>query len=388
MNAWPEIPLGEVLIERQETPSTDDLLTGEVPIIAKIRFNDGQIELREDGKTKTNMILIRPGDLVLSGINAAKGAIAVFDKGAIGPIAATIHYGAYFPKENRVDIRFLWWLLRSTVFREALKRHVPGGIKTELKAKRFLPIPVPLPPLEEQRRVVARIEALAAKVDEAVRLREEAVGETKSLWAAEAQRVFTVLGQNNAVCKIGDIISIRNELIRPTDGETGELSFIGLQHIEPHTGRRIGKDVLNAETLKGRKFIFSPGEIVYGYLRPYLNKVWIADQDGVCSVDQYVIQPDMQSIVTKYLANFMRSPVFLGKANELTHNLMLPRLRSGLLKSIEIPVPEIEEQHRIVKYLEAVQAKITALRALQSETGTALDQLLPSVLDRAFRGEL
>ncbi len=65
---------------RKETPQIEDLISGKTPIVEKIQFSNGKIYLREDGKTKTNMILIRPGDLVISGINAAKGAVAIHKK--------------------------------------------------------------------------------------------------------------------------------------------------------------------------------------------------------------------------------------------------------------------------------------------------------------------
>src|SRR5260370_41408629 len=87
--------LGEVLAERHEIPSDDDLSLGNIRIVEKIGFNEGRIQLRIDSQTKTGMILIRPGDLVVSGINAAKGAIAIYDEANGAPVAATIHYGAY-----------------------------------------------------------------------------------------------------------------------------------------------------------------------------------------------------------------------------------------------------------------------------------------------------
>jgi restriction endonuclease S subunit len=145
---------------------------------------------------------------------------------------------------------------------------------------------------------------------------------------------------------------------------------------------------MTAEALNGRKFKFSPGEIVYGYLRPYLNKVWIADCEGVCSVDQYVIRPNPEKVETKYLAYFMRSEVFLRQAIELTHNLLLPRLRTALLEGIPIPLPSLVEQCRIVAHLDELQARVDAVKRLQAETSAELEALLPSVLDRAFKGEL
>jgi restriction endonuclease S subunit len=242
--------------------------------------------------------------------------------------------------------------------------------------------------LDKERRIINLVEALATHIEKARFLREEVDLETEKYSASIANKVFTELADKCEPIPIGKTFTFRLDLIRPTDGKSGKIRFIGLQHVESNTGRRIGEDNLRAEDLTGRKFYFSPGEIVYGYLRPYLNKVWIADCEGVCSVDQYVIRPNPKVIDTSYLAHFMRSPVFLKRAIELTHNLLLPRLRSGLFGSILIPVPPLDEQRRIVAYLDSVQARLASLRQLQSATGEELDALLPSVLDRAFKGEL
>lgn len=235
---------------------------------------------------------------------------------------------------------------------------------------------------------MARIEALAAKIEQARGLRREAVAGVEALYGAIATKSYEAAACTFLECSIGGTVQFRQDLIRPSDGKSGKLRFIGLQHVESHTGKKIGEDCLSANDLSGRKFVFSPGEIVYGYLRPYLNKVWVSDCEGVCSVDQYVIQPRAELIDTQYLANFMRSPIFLEKAVELTNNLMLPRLRMGLLESIPIPLPPLPEQRRIVAYLDDLQSKVDAVKRLQAETAAELDALLPAVLDKAFRGEL
>src|SRR3712207_6278020 len=98
--SWREVPLHDVLIPRQEKPDPNLIATGEIPIVAKIAFDTGKIDLRTGTETKTDMILIRPGDLVVSGINAAKGAIAIFSESESSPAAATIHYGAYSVRQQ------------------------------------------------------------------------------------------------------------------------------------------------------------------------------------------------------------------------------------------------------------------------------------------------
>ncbi|MEJ7594170.1 MAG: restriction endonuclease subunit S [Planctomycetaceae bacterium] len=204
---WPIVRLGDVLTERRETPSPDDLSRSGVRIVAKIGFDAGQIQFRSDLETNTGMILARPGDLVISGINAAKGAIAIYGPENAKPIAATIHYGAYTPKPNLADLKFLWWFFRSQSFRNLLNEHVPGGIKTELKAKRLLPIPISLPPVAEQRRVVARIEELAAQIHEARTLRQQADDEAAAFMASHLGTKFSSLPKRFPVQPLGELTS-------------------------------------------------------------------------------------------------------------------------------------------------------------------------------------
>jgi type I restriction enzyme S subunit len=75
--------------------------------------------------------------------------------------------------------------------------------------------------------------------------------------------------------------------------------------------------------------------------------------------------------------------VLVEKSTHDTRKLETPKLLD-----FSISVPPLSEQHRIVTYLHALQAKVDALKRLQTETATELDALLPSVLDKAFKGEL
>jgi type I restriction enzyme S subunit len=113
--------------------------------------------------------------------------------------------------------------------------------------------------------------------------------------------------------RLGEVLELRNEIVHPRDRPSGEATFVGFEHIESGTGRRIGSTRIRLEDLTGRKALFHQGDIVYGYLRPYLNKVWLAEFTGYCSVDQYVfrVRPDVDP---KYVAWFLRSPAYLESA--------------------------------------------------------------------------
>jgi len=387
MATFPLVPLGQFIAERKAFVTIQDLARYKR---ARVQWYGKGIVLRDeiDGseiKTKRQQV-IRDGEFVVAEIDAKEGGFGVTPKELDGAIVSS-HYFVFEIDKRQCLPEFLTWFIRTN----SLQAQVTAQGSTNYSAVRPSQITeyiVPLPPLAEQRRIVARIEELARRVEEARGLRRGAVEEAEALMGAASAQLFNNLEASNRVVPIGETFSFRNDLISPTDGKSGAIRFIGLQHVESHTGRRIGEDGWLAEELTGRKFKFSPGEIVYGYLRPYLNKVWIADCDGVCSVDQYVIRPKPERVDTSYLAHFMRSASFLRQAIEFTHNLLLPRLRTALLESIPIPLPSLPEQRRIVAYLDGLQGKVDELRRLQAETQKELDALMPSVLAKAFAGEL
>ncbi len=126
----------------------------------KIDFS-GEIHLTEK-PTKTDMILIKPGDLVISGINVEKGAIAVYQGDE--DILATIHYSSYEFDEKKIDINYFKWFLRSDVFKKIVQSQTRGGIKTEMKPKTFLPLEIDLPDLSAQEQILKKINSIKNEI--------------------------------------------------------------------------------------------------------------------------------------------------------------------------------------------------------------------------------
>ena len=394
-NVWPLVPLGEVLTERQEEPSAEDLLLGNIPIVAKVGFNHGQIEIRTTTQTKTGMILVRPGDLLVSGINAAKGAIAVYGSENEKPIAATIHYGAYIPNKERTDVRFLWWLLRSRTFRELLVEYVPGGIKTELKAKRLLPVTIPLPPLDEQWRIVARIEALAAKIQSARQLRHNATEEVGALHAAA---LSAALGNVPIEGHLGDILlsAPRNGWSVRCNSTEGGIPVLSLAAVTRFQYKPTEFKTTAEPTMEGAHYWLRRGDLLItrsntpelvghaaiydGTPSPciYPDLMMRLDVDTSCADTNFVHRWLMSTPVREYIAS-------AAKGTSPT----MKKIGQGTVMKIPFPsrLP-LPEQRRIVAYLDGLQAKVDALKKLQAETAAELDALLPSILDKAFKGEL
>jgi len=387
--AWPVIPLGNFLAERREAPSDIDLLSGKTRIVDKVSFNDGRIHLRQSQETKTGMILVRPGDILVSGINAAKGAIAIHDAEASEPLAATIHYGAYQADKARAHPKFLWWLLRSNFFRDLLAKHLPGGIKTELKSKRLLPIPVPLPPLAEQRRIVARIEELAAKVKAAQNARKDASREFSALYAKQLFTAFNTVADSQTTIGAEFVVTTGGTPSRSNPSywggmnawvSSGEVAFRAITD----TREKITDLGLNGSNAK----IYPPGTVL-------LAMIGQGKTRGQCAILECPAATN-QNVAAIHVTKTSHSPRFVywwlfanyQKSRATETGTAQPALSADRVKQMAIPLPTRDQQERIVAQLDILQLKVDAVKKLQTETATELDAMLPAILDKAFKGEL
>jgi len=148
---WVKMKLGDVIKNREGRYKPNDPTIAGLKRIDKINFS-GQIFLSDKG-SNTDMILIKKGDLVISGINVEKGALAVYE--GEEDILATIHYSSYIFDTTKIDIDFLKVFLRSPDFIQLLKEQVPGGIKTEIKPKHILPLEVYFPETTKEQKAIA-----------------------------------------------------------------------------------------------------------------------------------------------------------------------------------------------------------------------------------------
>ncbi len=162
MTQWKKVKIGEFLTEREGRYKPDDDKVSKCKRLDKIDFS-GTIHL-SDKPTKTDMIIVHPGDLVISGINVAKGAVTVY-KGD-EPVCATIHYSSYTFDSSKVDLDYFKFFVKSPAFISALQKQVKGGIKTEIKPKHLLPLEITIPDLQTQQEIVKKISLQLQKTEQ------------------------------------------------------------------------------------------------------------------------------------------------------------------------------------------------------------------------------
>jgi type I restriction enzyme S subunit len=257
-----------------------------------------------------------------------------------------------------------------------------------LPREKLIRLSIPLPPLAEQERIAAKLTEQLAAVDRAREAAQSRLAAAEALPAALLREVFEGPEASGwEAVRLGSLLRRYNEIIHPGDRKSGEAVFVGLEHIESHTGRRIGCDKVEFASLTGRKPTFKRGQIVYGYLRPYLNKVWIADFDGCSSVDQFAFDVNPELADTTFVAAFMRSATFLRRAQGVTTTGQLPRISIDEIAAVDIELPpNLATQNRIAAELTKKLTAAEGLIARCREELAAIEALPAALLRQAFGG--
>lgn len=391
---WPEVRLGELLEERIEIPEEAAIASGDQPIIAKIRFSDGGIEFRANGDSKTRLISIHPGDLVLSGINAMKGAIALYDDSE-RKAAATIHYSTYRINRDRVVDRFLWMYLRHEVFQEILKRHVPAGIKTELKAERFLSLPVPMPSVDEQQSIIDRVDKIAVRLAKAFGLHVECREEAERLLA----RVITE--RTSSLEVVGRLQNVltgkpRNGWSAKCDNDLGGTPVLTLTAVRGFEYRPEAVKRTSLPTVEDAHYWLSKGDV----LITRSNSIELVGHAAVYNgMPSPCIYPDLMMrlpidrdmVLGEFLVFWLQSSVVRDyvRTNAKGTSPSMKKINQRAVMNIPFPTGlAVTEQRRLIKEFEEYVLRLRALRLVHQQAAQNLNAMLPAVLGRAFRGEL
>ncbi len=165
--------------------------------------------------------------------------------------------------------------------------------------------------------------------------------------------------------------------------------ILDLEDIESGTGNLLQKK--KGASVQSNKNRFKKGDVLYSKLRPYLNKVIVADEDGYCTTEIVPITPSVAQapLDALYLKIYLMSPYFVGYANRCSYGVKMPRLGTKDAKKALFPVPPIKEQYRIVQRLNELILEIDKAESAYNElAGPLSDRLRQLLLERAIQGKL
>jgi restriction endonuclease S subunit len=183
------------------------------------------------------------------------------------------------------------------------------------------------------------------------------------------------------LCAIGDIVKERKETLDPQAQPDALVNYLGLENVQSTTGSLVDFAPRYGKEIKSRSKVFRPGDILYGRLRPYLNKVYVADgsvDSGICSTEFLVLTPDTRRVLPHFLRGLLSSGFVHQVVSRLQTGSALPRLQLDDLLSIEVPLPPLEQQ-------QAYEAFLIAQAAYQRKLAEELAELPQRTLSTLMR---
>lgn len=440
MAVWKKVKVGDFLFEREGRYKPDAKEIQGLQRIDKIDFS-GNFHVANK-PSKTDMILIKSGDLVISGINVAKGALGVYHGDA--DVTATIHYSSYTFDESKVSVEFFKRFLKSPTFIQLLKEQVKGGIKTEIKPKHLLPLEIILPDKDKQLSILSqfqrienedaelkheltRQQALLKKLRQQI-LQEAIEGKLTADWRAQntnvepasellkriaAEKAQLVkdkkikaqkplppisdeekpfeLPQGWEWCRLGDLCDFITKGTTPAVSELlkdGEIPYLKVynivnQKIDFHYKPQFVRREIH-EKLLARSKVY-PNDVLMNIVGPPLGKVAIVPNDfPEWNINQAIaVFRPIENRMSKYIYTYLceGAPV---KAVELKGVVGQDNISLTQSRELLMGVPPLPEQQAIVTKVEKLFAICDQLETQITQNQAHAEQLMQAVLKEAF----
>jgi len=371
--------LFDLVTEFAPVGNSEELLSVYTAIGVKPRK---ELEARGNKASSTdNYWRVQQGDIIVNKLLAWMGAIGISEYNGVTSPA----YDILRPKEN-VNPYYYNFLFRNPIASREFKRHSRGimDMRLRLYFTRFGDIKLPLPPMEEQVKIVEYLQFKLKKIDRFIRKKKQLI---KLLNEQKASII------NNAVTKglnpkakmnssgiewLGEIpehwevkklkYSVRLNIHKELESVENSEIKIALENIESKTGRILE---FSTNPFEGIGTIFKPGDVLFGKLRPYLAKVIAPDFEGSCVNEILVLSPNQEIWHSVFLKYRMLSSDFIGIVDNSTYGAKMPRASWNFIGDLKISCPPkneqieitdtIEEEHKEINYIISTIEKEIAL---------------------------
>ena len=393
-DGWEWKSLDEIteLITKGTTPTTNgykfqnsgiNFLKIENIVKGEIDLSTIEMYISEEAHQSQKRSQLRENDVLFS-IAGTIGDTAIVKKEHL-PMNTNQAIALIRPKDILSSF-FLRYSLTSIISQNTKDKQRGGAIKN-ISLGDIKELMYPLPPLKEQKRIVAKLDTLFKKIDKAIELHQQNIDGIDGFMASVLNEVFLELERKYEVVEVGKITNCIVPQRNKPKQFIGDIKWITTDDLIlfsriSESSKGLG---LRIEEIKESQSKIIPKESVIMSCVGYLGMVSIADVEMVVNQQLHTFQCS-EILNNKYLmfALYVKRDYMYSIANITT----VAYMNKSKCNSIPLPLPPLHIQQKVVKYLDEISENIEKLKALQIEKKESLKALKSSLLDRAFRGEL
>lgn len=377
-NGWPRVPLGNIVSHRKEFIQ---ICETEQYKRCRVQLGARGIVLRDqimgcDIKTKKQQVC-HSGELLVAEIDAKVGGFGIVPESLEGAIVSS-HYFLYAINNGRINKSFLAYYIKTPAFQEQINAQGSTNYSA-IRSHQVLEYEIPLPDRKEQDRIVAKLDALSARIDEAHDLLMESQVEALSLITS----LHHSLAEDRVV-KISNLLCLEEDRVPVT--AVGEYPQVGIKSFGG--GLFAKKPVIGLNTTYKYFNRLSSGMVVLSQVKGWEGAVAVCpdDLEGRFASPEYRTFRCLKgTALPEYLASLVKTEWFHSLLATATRGqgARRERTRPEMFLDIELPMPGIDKQARAVE----VFRRLWDVTPNNEIMITQLDAMLPSILDKAFKGE-
>ncbi len=294
------------------------------------------------------------GDLLMS-LTGNVGRLGLLTRDLL-PASLNQRVACIRSKSESINPKFLFYILNKDSFENECVQNSSGVAQKNLSTIWLSKYEIPLPPLDVQREIVEQIEVKQKAIEGAKQVIENLQKERR-YFGRSLRKLEDV-----TMTELGKIFTLRKEQINPQN-QTGVICYVGLENIESNSGNIVGEVNTDIKSIKSIKNVFKKGDILYGKLRPNLNKVWLANIDGICSTDILVLTSKSEHSPELY-EFILRSNDFNKEVLNGLKGSQLPRVSFDYMSKIQIPVVSMDIQKGFINQIKIENDVISSNKKL------------------------
>jgi type I restriction enzyme S subunit len=380
---WEIKKLGEVLVKTETVDPTknpkDEFIYLDVSSVNKEtkEIENATVLLGKDAPSRARK-LVRTNDVIFATVRPTHSRVAIITEEYDKQVCST----GYFVLRGKDFIfnQYLFYFLLTDEFNEQMEKLQKGASYPAVTDAEVKSILLCFPKsLREQQHIVAILDEAFAAIAKAKANAEQNLKNAKELFESYLQGVFE--NGNWEEKTLGEVCEYDK-----TSNKRDDLPYVGLEDIQSNTGIFIGP--FEPRSMKSLTFYFNDEHVLYGRLRPYLNKVLLPDFEGHCSTEIFPIKPKKGVLDRGFLFQWLISTETMKKINATWTGATLPRANMNTVLEFKINLPSFNEQQAIVQKLDALSAETKKLEAIYQQKIIDLEELKKSVLQKAFSGQL
>jgi type I restriction enzyme S subunit len=372
---WELVPFSE-LLEFRNGVNADKAAYGkgvrfinvlEVITRSHLRASDipGRISLPERVITSFQ---VRKGDVVFNRTSETQeevGLAAVYTDDEEVVFGGFVIRGRPMSDAN-LDIRYSGYALRSPHIRQQVVARGQGAIRANIGQQDLRTVLVPRPPRNEQLAIAAAL----SDVDALIGALDRLISKKRDLKQSAMQQLLTgqtrLPGFNGKweTKPLGDVASIRNQKVLPHQVDP-DTFCIELEHLGQGNGRLLASSTARSST--SSKYRFVSGDVLFGRLRSYLRKYWLADRDGICTTEIWPLVVNPSLAFNGFLHALVQTTAFVEMAG-ISYGTHMPRADWAVVRAFQVSLPRLDEQAAIAAVLSDMDAELASLGQCREKT--------------------